>query len=109
MTLLREVYRNNHFKIFARTLPIEERLFEFEFREYEEFIENPKIKKAIERYPDFHQVSLLQNTRSWLTEDGRKTKTFYTAMLERNKGKSYHVFGAFDKDVGGMLKWRSVW
>jgi hypothetical protein len=99
MTLLRTTYENNHFKIFARTLPDEYRLFEFEFSDYDEFMSNPSVKRTIDRYTDFERLTLLQNSRSWITEYGKKTKTFYTAVMERNRGKNWHVFGAFDKDV----------
>lgn len=104
MTLPRKAHTNNHFQIAARALLRDERLFEFEFKDYDEFINHDKIHTVLERHPDFHQFSILQNTRSWMTEYGRKTKTFYTAILEHDRGWRWHVFGTFGKDVKDMPK-----
>jgi hypothetical protein len=95
----------NRFRVAARTLAPEARLFEFKFFNFEDFRQNNLVKKAIERYPDFYQLSIAPYTRTWVTEKGKATKSFWHCMLERQNGNKWHEFGYFDKPVKELPVW----
>lgn len=101
---------HNVFKVYGEVLQPLEKLqgksyFELSFEKYSDFRTDERVSKIINRHSNFHQLSIRVNTRSWATEYGKKTLTFYTCMLEMYNGNQWCQLGRFEKDVKELPRW----
>lgn len=101
---------HNIFKVYGEVMQPLEKLqlksyFEFSFENYNDFRKDERVSKIINRHLKFHKLSIRVNTRSWVTEHGRKTMTFYTCMLEMDEGRQWCQLGRFEKDIKELPRW----
>ncbi len=78
---------------------------EFAFSSYSDFVDNYNIKNLIAKNPGMSKFKMLRQHRNWIGSDGKVSKSFYTVILESNKGCSWFTIGRCEHDVPEIPAW----
>lgn len=78
---------------------------EFKFDTYDELLDNKFIKELVGYPSDDYQFKMLRQKRSWLSQKGKVSTTFFSVILESNSGKRWMMIGRCEQDVKEMKEW----